>query len=996
MATISNNEIKIKYSLDTTDLANATALFDRLSAEDRRLLNDLKRLQAQLNATGQAGQAAGNNIGNGLTNARNKTKGLFDDLVQMQNPLKQIGVLVATAFSIQSLYRFGRSVLDTTIKFESLRKAIQFTSGTMTQGIINFQFLEKLANDLGLPLEAAAQGFKSFSAAAQRAGITMEQQQVMFTDLSKAMAALQVTSADAQLIFFGFSQLMSKAKVSAQELYHQIGERLPLGMQAAQIAAGRMTGQTKVSTSELMKMVETGKLLSEKFAPEFTKALGELAGDAAKVETLGKSFTRLGDAWDKMLYSMGESNKGWFKETLDGFTGLFDKVGQYFKGFSTEIEFVQTGAFDNAIKKAEKMSNESIEFRLEILEKQKEVAQKEVEAIQKTFDELESRRNMISIDGKDFLGITPEGYKETKANLENAQLALAKLQGTVDAYVKTLKDRTPIVTEEEVDDGKKLENLYKKLIDQQEALMKAEEDLIKSRTKAGTNQDILILENRIKFNNKMLAIDQDARFKELELAKNNAVKRRAEITKDEELTEETIRQVRFKAFAAEKEYLDKSLEVIQDAQRKRRQAIQTDEQNELDTSIDFYKDKLKVLKESYEKNKALEGLQKNDLKKLEDDFKKAKLQLTEDSEKARLDIIAKYRAKEKAETQKTDLEIRSTMVEAASIRNQALTRVESEKADIAEEAAISQIKIEKEKNEVLRLQNEENSTLSIQEKENLNKQLEAQDVLLDAKLTEIVKQGEQRRLEERQEKAEMVMQIGQTLADGLFDIYNQQLNNELTALNNKYNEEVRLADGNKQKLAELEQQKEQKERELKIKQFRADQMAATARVIFATATQLMSSALNPAMIPYIIGLSVAQLAAIAAQPVPEFAEGTKGIPFKGGPAIVGEKGIERVVTESGKVYYTPPTATLVDLPKGSQVIPNHALSKKELFMATALSQGKSIGTDMAIVPKLDEIGGILKSLPVHQVNMNEKGFEKFIRTPRRTTKILNSQFPNKF
>ena len=52
MATISNNEIKIKYSLDTTDLANATALFDRLSAEDRQLLNDLKRLQAQLNATG--------------------------------------------------------------------------------------------------------------------------------------------------------------------------------------------------------------------------------------------------------------------------------------------------------------------------------------------------------------------------------------------------------------------------------------------------------------------------------------------------------------------------------------------------------------------------------------------------------------------------------------------------------------------------------------------------------------------------------------------------------------------------------------------------------------------------------------------------------------------------------------------------------------------------------------------------------------------------------
>ena len=31
--------------------------------------------------------------------------------------------------------------------------------------------------------------------------------------------------------------------------------------------------------------------------------------------------------------------------------------------------------------------------------------------------------------------------------------------------------------------------------------------------------------------------------------------------------------------------------------------------------------------------------------------------------------------------------------------------------------------------------------------------------------------------------------------------------------------------------------------------------------------------------------------------------------------MVGEKGVEKVVTKSGKVYFTPPTATLVDLPK---------------------------------------------------------------------------------
>jgi hypothetical protein len=45
-----------------------------------------------------------------------------------------------------------------------------------------------------------------------------------------------------------------------------------------------------------------------------------------------------------------------------------------------------------------------------------------------------------------------------------------------------------------------------------------------------------------------------------------------------------------------------------------------------------------------------------------------------------------------------------------------------------------------------------------------------------------------------------------------------------------------------------------------------------------------------------------------------------------------------------------------------------------------------------VVGKLDELGSILKSLPITQLSMDERGFEKFIRTPRRTTKILNNRF----
>jgi len=248
--------------------------------------------------------------------------------------------------------------------------------------------------------------------------------------------------------------------------------------------------------------------------------------------------------------------------------------------------------------------------------------------------------------------------------------------------------------------------------------------------------------------------------------------------------------------------------------------------------------------------------------------------------------------------------------------------------------------------------------------------------------------------ERKQEIENKSLELGQTIVNGAFDLYQANLNNEMSSLQKRYDEEIRLADGNKQKITELNEKKAAEEREIKLRQFRAEQLNAVANIWFQAAPQIVKYGANPATIPLAVlvaSIAAAQTGFVAAQPVPEFAEGTKGKPFKGGKAIVGERGVEKVVTESGKVYFTPPTATLVDLPKGSQVIPNHALSKQEIFMASHYAS-RSSSTASPVVGELREIGSIIRSLPITQLNMDERGFEKYIRTPRRTTKVLNNRF----
>jgi hypothetical protein len=263
---------------------------------------------------------------------------------------------------------------------------------------------------------------------------------------------------------------------------------------------------------------------------------------------------------------------------------------------------------------------------------------------------------------------------------------------------------------------------------------------------------------------------------------------------------------------------------------------------------------------------------------------------------------------------------------------------------------------------------------------------------LDKQFTEERRKRREQELKEEDDIRSKKFEIAQTITNGAFDIYQRNLSNEMTLLQRRYDEEVRLADGNQQKLTQIEEKKRQEEKDIRTKQFRAEQLQAVANVLFQAAPEIIKYAVSaPPLAAIVAALAATQTGLILAQPVPEFAEGTKGKPFKGGKAIVGERGVEKVVTESGKVYFTPASATLVDLPKGSQVIPNHALSRQELFLANHYANRNS-SSGSPVVGKLDELGSILKSLPITQLSMDERGFEKFIRTPRRTTKILNNRF----
>jgi tape measure domain-containing protein len=264
-----------------------------------------------------------------------------------------------------------------------------------------------------------------------------------------------------------------------------------------------------------------------------------------------------------------------------------------------------------------------------------------------------------------------------------------------------------------------------------------------------------------------------------------------------------------------------------------------------------------------------------------------------------------------------------------------------------------------------------------------SKQYEADQKFLRDKAVEDTKKAE----ELKQEYITQSLELAQTLFTGFTNLYKQGLDAQLNSIEKRYDEEIRLAGDNEQKVMELNEKKRQAEKEIKTKQFRADQINAVANVLFQSAPQIVKySVTAPPLAAIVAAIAAAQTGFILAQPVPEFAKGTRGKAHKG-KAIVGEEGRELVVTESGKTYLTPGTASLVDFKERSHILPADITER----MMGSYYANRTDAYNTKSSNQLERIAGLLENMPVHALELNERGFEKFIRTPRRSTKILNTR-----
>lgn len=235
----------------------------------------------------------------------------------------------AGAIAVAGISKFNSESIETVATIESMQKAIKFASKDSKEFGNNMVFLEgNIIGKLKMPIMETYEGFKTLSGAMIGTKLQGQGAREMFESVSIGARVMGLSGEDTKGVFLALGQMMSKGKVSAEELNGQLGERLPGALGIAARAMG-------MSKSQLLEMMQQGKLMSEDFLPKFAEEMRKtfqqglpdaLDSTRAKMDEFANRQIEVRKAWADTFGPLNDKLReiklGGLQMLIDGFNGL--------------------------------------------------------------------------------------------------------------------------------------------------------------------------------------------------------------------------------------------------------------------------------------------------------------------------------------------------------------------------------------------------------------------------------------------------------------------------------------------------------------------------------------------------------------------------------------------------------------------------------------------------------------------------------------------------
>ena len=254
-------------------------------------------------------------------------------------------------------------------------------------------------------------------------------------------------------------------------------------------------------------------------------------------------------------------------------------------------------------------------------------------------------------------------------------------------------------------------------------------------------------------------------------------------------------------------------------------------------------------------------------------------------------------------------------------------------------------------------------------------------------ITSIVTSAFDARIEQIEEEQEKNEEAGEEEKERIEDLVNSGVITKEEGESRKRAAEVRT----KQKHDELEKQKA----DLEQKQAKWQKANSIIQTTIATSQAIMKALAEagpfagPILTAVIGAMGAAQVAIIASQPIPKYANGTDNHP--GGLAIVGDGGRQEVIETDNGAYITPSVPTLVDLPKRAKVIPDLIDYRKMVLHSDALMLDRQMRNGNSGEPVIVNVNNDYKNLE-RKMDVSNQGISNLNKTLRKMARSAEYRY----
>lgn len=260
--------------------------------ELRAAENHAKALRVEAAAADQASQRARE-----LTQAHQGSAAATEQLGGRVQGLTQL--LGQMAGALGAAFTF-REFVAAAAQMEQLRSGLTAVTQDSTRAGQELEFVRVVANRIGADVTEVGKAFLGLAASTRGTAVEGEPTRQVFEAVATAMGKAGKSSAETSNALQALAQMASKGVVQSEELRGQLGEALPGALQAAAKGMG-------LTTEELMKLVEEGKITAQDIFPALAQGLNELYGSAPQAQTLSQEITNIKNASVDMADHLGEA-----------------------------------------------------------------------------------------------------------------------------------------------------------------------------------------------------------------------------------------------------------------------------------------------------------------------------------------------------------------------------------------------------------------------------------------------------------------------------------------------------------------------------------------------------------------------------------------------------------------------------------------------------------------------------------------------------------------